>query len=488
MADPPSDVARMLRQARLSAGLTQVEIARRAGLHQSVVSKYEQGVREPSAGRMLRLLSAADDTASPLAPPQGGSSDGRSSSVGDVLPTTDTIASRVEIADPPSPTPDPKVVSDLRSEVKLHLAKQGFQVTPSGVLATVGDDKDQLRELHTASVETQRLRARPALASLESRFVERLATGTDVDPTEIRPRMVLVEDRRGFEGKLWRWCSLHWSIPVSSGYGRRLRFLVVDEGHGDSVMGLIGLGDPVFALGCRDAMIGWTREQRAVRLSSVMDAFVLGAVPPYNNLLAGKLMALLTGAEEVRSAFSDRYGHRTTLIAQRDPRAELALVTTTSALGRSSVYNRLRRADGSLALVPVGYTGGSGDFHLSGEIYTKLADFARSYAKDKPPHRHERWGNPGFRNRREVIQKGLDALGMDSRALRSHGVRRQVFLHELAENTNEYLRGETDEVQWRPDTSAEALAAWWRTRWALPRSHTDKRWLASRPPEWRLYG
>ena len=44
---------------------------------------------------------------------------------------------------------------------------------------------------------------------------------------------------RSFDGLLWRWLSLHWSIPVSSGYGRRLRFLVVDEGHQGKVIGLI---------------------------------------------------------------------------------------------------------------------------------------------------------------------------------------------------------------------------------------------------------
>jgi hypothetical protein len=49
-------------------------------------------------------------------------------------------------------------------------------------------------------------------------------------------------------------------------------------------MGLIGLADPVFALGVRDAWTGWERDTRRERLANVMDAFVLGAVPLYNGL------------------------------------------------------------------------------------------------------------------------------------------------------------------------------------------------------------
>jgi hypothetical protein len=108
--------------------------------------------------------------------------------------------------------------------------------------------------------------------------------------------------RRAFDGLLWRWLSLHWSIPVSSGYGRRLRFLVIDNGHHGKVIGLIGLADPVFALGARESWVGWDAPTRSQRLANVMDAYVLGAVPPYSGLLGGKLVALL--ATSIREAFS----------------------------------------------------------------------------------------------------------------------------------------------------------------------------------------
>lgn len=405
---------------------------------------------------------------------------------GPVVPEWDA-ATKMTLS-PPTSEPEDGEVTALRTAVRAHLAKQGFSVTRTGALQEIDDQKDHVRALHVEAVEAQRQRARPALARFEDRFLSTLIGGDQVEPQSIDPYLVYIDDRHSFNSLLWRWCSLHWSVPVSSGYGRRLRFLVIDRAHGDAVMGLIGLGDPVFALGCRDNVIRWDRQQRAERLSCVMDAFVLGAVPPYNQLLGGKLMALLAGSTEIQEIFRERYGHRKTLISERDPNSHLALITTSSALGRSSVYNRLNRRDGSLALTPVGFTGGTGDFHFSGEIYEQLAAFAKKYASDRPAHRHARWGNPGFRNRREAVQKGLDALGFDSRAMRNHGVKRQVFLNPLATNWKEFLRGEAGQLDLLPHNTVDALADWWRERWAVPRGESDKRWLTATPHQWRLYG
>ena len=48
----------MLRQARRRAGLTQVELARRAGVAQSMISAYENGHRDPTYSTLERLLRA----------------------------------------------------------------------------------------------------------------------------------------------------------------------------------------------------------------------------------------------------------------------------------------------------------------------------------------------------------------------------------------------------------------------------------------------
>jgi hypothetical protein len=377
-------------------------------------------------------------------------------------------------------------VARLRARVEQHLASQGFQIGNGCLLVPVAQDKDQLRALHAEAAVALRERARGSLARHEDRFVIRLAHGPDIVPERIQPVLVPIVDRRSFEGLLWRWCSLHWSIPVSSGYGRRLRFLVVDRGHGDKVIGLIGLADPVFALGCRDAAIGWSPEWRKERLFSVMDAFVLGAVPPYNTLCGGKLIALLATSSEIRDAFSERYRDRVTLISQRKADARLTLVTTSSALGRSSVYNRLTRPDRTLAFTPVGYTSGTGDFHFAGNIYQELSDYAARITPDGSTQRHERWTGRTFRNRREVIQRALDGLGYDSRKLRVHGVQRQVFLAPLADNALGWLRGESESLDWST-LECRTLGTWWLERWAIRRAARVPGWRRFDPESWRLY-
>ncbi|MDA8045004.1 MAG: helix-turn-helix domain-containing protein [Actinomycetota bacterium] len=50
--------ALLLREARLRAGLSQVELGRRAGVTQSVVSAYESGARQPSVPMLARLVAA----------------------------------------------------------------------------------------------------------------------------------------------------------------------------------------------------------------------------------------------------------------------------------------------------------------------------------------------------------------------------------------------------------------------------------------------
>ena len=51
-------IARLLKRARASAHLSQTEVARRAGVAQSVISAYESGRREPSVSTLERLVRA----------------------------------------------------------------------------------------------------------------------------------------------------------------------------------------------------------------------------------------------------------------------------------------------------------------------------------------------------------------------------------------------------------------------------------------------
>ena len=169
------------------------------------------------------------------------------------------------------------------------------------------------------------------------------ANGAEVDPHKISLRLVRVFSDT-IEADIFRVAALTWSVPVSPGFGRRLRYLVWDDYH-NKVVGIIALGDPVFNLSVRDELIGWNVKDRTKRLVNLLDAYVLGSVPPYNMLLGGKAVACLVRSREVFNDFKKTYGDSIGIISGKAKRAKLLAVTTTSSLGRSSVYNRLRLGD-----------------------------------------------------------------------------------------------------------------------------------------------
>jgi len=353
----------------------------------------------------------------------------------------------------------------LRILLIRSLESQGFAIRDGHVRLPDSADKATIRRLHATAVAYRVDRSREGLRRIEKRLLGRFARGDDIKPEKIHPRLVEVLPDSDDE-LLFRYASLHWSIPVSSGYGRRIRFLVIDE-QNDKLIGLLGLGDPVFSLADRDSWIGWDKQSRLTRLGHVMDAFVLGAVRPYSDLLCGKLVAMLTASDEVRAAFRRKYRGKTSRISKRVHDGRLVLVTTTSALGRSSLYNRLRYDD-RLVFQRAGFTRGSGEFHFANGLYGALAQFAA--ANTSPTAKHSAWGS-GFRSRREVVKKCLQALGLSTDWV-YHGVEREIFVVPLADNAQCFLRGQHQRVRWFR-YSVDALFAHFRERWLLPRACRD---------------
>lgn len=371
------------------------------------------------------------------------------------------------------------IESKLRSAIRRSLLAQGFRVEGNRVSFRQRRDKRSIRKRHEHAVEKRIALAEAALAKHEDLLLSSIASGYEVNPENIKPRLVQVEPDT-LESKLFRYACLHWSIPISEGYGRRLRFLIFDDGNG-KLIGLFGLGDPVYAIKSRDAWIGWDSEAKAARLYHVMDAYVLGAVPPYSQLLAGKLVALATACDEVRQAFAKRYGNRVSLISGRKREPHLVLITTTSALGRSSLYNRVKLGK-RLVFESVGFTGGWGEFHFSDGVYEDISAFAREHCV--PTAKQESWGS-GFRNRRELVRKALAKLGF-TQDLLNHGIQREVFVVPLASNTREFLRGQDARPRYHRLSFARAVK-FWRERWLLPRAERNASFRDFEASEWRLW-
>lgn len=367
----------------------------------------------------------------------------------------------------------------LKKEIIKALRKQGYKVRRGNIEMSDDLTKDDYRRMNELAVAKKMEKSGPGIKRHEDDLLQYIASGWQVKPTKISPRIVEVKPDTEDE-LLFRYAYLHWSIPVSAGYGRRLRFLVMDDAN-DKLMGILGLGDPIYALKARDEWIGWDRQTKKDNLYHVMDAFVLGAVPPYSHLLGGKLVAMLACSNEVRRAFRRRYFGKKSLIKKKVRPPYLALITTASALGRSSIYNRIK-IDNHEYWTSVGYSQGSGEFHFSNGVYDDLRAYVERYCE--PTAKQDAWGD-GFRNRREVIRKGLAKIGL-SADLIYHGIQREIFAAPLGRNALRFLQGEVS----RPcfyDWSADHLSELFLSRWLYARARRKPEYKQFKKDDYRLW-
>ena len=360
----------------------------------------------------------------------------------------------------------------LRYEILAHLQTIGLNGNRTDTPLT----KDQVRHVHRLHRQAARDRILRALGNRLDALKSQIADGVEVDPAVIQPHLIQVKSGTS-ESDLFRFATLQWSIPVSQGYGRRLRFLVKDRAN-DKLIGLFALGDPVFNLRARDAWIGWDQAGRRERLVNVMDAYVVGAVPPYSMLLGGKLVTSLMASKEVGEIFEERYGDRKGTISGTQKNARLALVTVTSALGKSSMYNRLKlfANDGKhvgnppvVELRKIGATTGYGHFQISGELFSKLRELLRE--ADHPYVDGHKFGNgPNWRLR--LLRAGLEFLELDADHTLKHGIQREVYVMPIASNAREYLAGMDSKAAF-DQRSVEEISGFAIKRWVAPRAKRD---------------
>lgn len=356
----------------------------------------------------------------------------------------------------------------LRIAIVTHLETIGLN--GDGLASALS--KDAIRHIHRFHREAAQQRIRKALAKKADYLLEEIANGGEIEADNIRPELVPVRSGQA-TGDLFRFATLLWSIPVSQGYGRRLRYLVRDQTNG-KLIGIFALGDPVFNLRVRDKWIGWDVGDRRERLVNVMDAYVVGAVPPYSDLLGGKLVTSLIASAEVANRFDARYGTSTGLISKRQKNARLALVTVTSALGRSSMYNRLKLVDNTgvqsketlVELLRLGTTAGFGHFQLTGDLFVQLRRMLQEDGH-KYADGHQFGDGPNWRIR--VARIGLEALGLKANAILNHGIEREVYAMPIARNVRRFLRGIEQEATFDHLTVSQ-IAALARNRWIVPRS------------------
>ena len=354
----------------------------------------------------------------------------------------------------------------LYETIHDHLTGLGFSKNGKGYYVEGGLTKQKIRDLHSVQRDDILKQRQPFVATQAPALIKHFAAGRDINPTAIDPEIVEVKSE-SIDSRLFRFASLLWSVPVSQGFGRRLRFLVRDRQNG-KLIGIFALGDPVFNLSARDNWIGWTHQDRSERLIHVMDAYVVGAVPPYSQLIGGKLIAALMTSLEVKRAYERKYLGSESVIRKKKHRARLVLLTTTSALGRSSIYNRLSLPGGPRFL-RIGTTRGFGHFHLSGEIFEALRGHleaaGHAYASG-----HRFGMGPNWKLR--VIRAALQDIGIDGNSILKHGIEREVYAIPLARNWQKILLGSNKNVRSLSSPAAD-IADFCLNRWMIPRARRD---------------
>lgn len=358
----------------------------------------------------------------------------------------------------------------LKRMVRSHLNELGYTKGESGQLVPPGLDKSTIRKLHTPQ-RTHLLKQSANLIHKWSPLIPKyFASGSEVNVERIAPRLERVNSDT-WQSELFKLASLSWSVPVSPGFGRRLRFLVWDE-HNNKLIGLLAIGDPVFNLSVRDSFIGWTGLERRNRLVNVLDAYVLGALPPYNMLLGGKLVACIARSVEIYDEFHKTYNKSIGVISGEAKEANLLAITTSSSMGRSSVYNRLKLKNIEY-FKNLGFSGGWGHFHVTEELFDELRKYLRetnhSYADT-----HAFGDGPNWRIR--TIRAALNQLGFKGDMLK-HGVKREVFISLLADNSLPILRGETAEPCLDTLHTVREIGELARERWMVPRASTRTEYL-----------
>jgi hypothetical protein len=283
-----------------------------------------------------------------------------------------------------------------------------------------------------------------------------LADGALVWKSSIEPVAEVCETQTQLD--IFRIFRFYWSSPYSEYVGRRIKLLIRDNAlPSKPLIGIAALGSSIVHIPDRDKWIGWDKETRTKNLIYTMDAYVLGALPPYNYLLGGKLISYIIASNEVRDIYERKYKGKVTNISKRIAN-RLACIFTTSLYGKSSQYNRVKYSD-NLLYIPIGQTKGYGTLHLTSETF----DAMRALLESRNISVTNRFGDgPIWRMR--VIRTAADVLGFDADFLLKHSFQREIYAVPLAHNFKEFLKDEHSRLRYY-DYPLDELISHWKNRW-----------------------
>lgn len=239
----------------------------------------------------------------------------------------------------------------------------------------------------------------------------------------------------------------------------------------------------------RRALSGIVRRAKGDAVGTeIADLTVCGAVAPYNELLGGKLVAMLAVSPTVVRAYHERYGDYASQIASSMAgrpirrRNNLVFVGTTSLYGvHSSQYNRLSLppdllgCSTGLRFQKLGRSRSFGTSHLSDVTVRSLVTLAEQ------THNGVRVNSifgEGVNPKLRKVREGLELLGWPAEELLQHRRQRILYGVSLVDNLLPYLLGLDEVPRYRFDgrrrDDIERIVSWWQTRWMARRANSPQ--------------
>jgi hypothetical protein len=359
--------------------------------------------------------------------------------------------------------PDLIEASDLKNEIINSLVNQGFiidkEINPENF------EKDIIKKIHSQKrLEQLKYHKNFLLDNLD--FIrENLFTSKKLNPNKIKLKLLEVKADSD-EARLFLWWNLAWwSLPFDRPFGRQMRFMLWDEYH-DTPFGLIGLQSPPLVSKTRDSYLGLINGTREIWINQSLYAQRLGALPPYNELLGGKMVGLSLNSNEIRERYAEKYDNKITLMKSRKIPNRLLFLTTTSAYGKSSVYERIKY-ENELVAQFLGFTSGAGTFQLSEELYQKCLIFLEQEGCSV-----KRGFGSGPSRKMKLISKAFGKLKIKN--FQYHNIKRGMYLIPLVKNLKEVIHQNEDPVFFNRNFSD--LSKYWLKRWGIPRSERTNQW------------
>ena len=253
------------------------------------------------------------------------------------------------------------------------------------------------------------------------------------------------------------------TMKNNSNIGRNLYYTIVDEVTG-KYLGVICISSDFLDLTPRDKEIGWARDiktQQGMINHTAIGSTIVPLQPLGFNYMGGKLLALLCLADTVQNDWKRQYGD------------VLVGVTTTSLYGNTK-SGGLSQYDGLEHWNKMGFSSGSVAFEPTKKTMRMVYD----WVKENHTRRYFEWWeakNPkGLPLKRDHKNRTLNfaygKLDIPKQLIRTEH-QRGIYFSPLYNNTNEYLRKEIGDEQLVKsfDTSEEALANIWKTKYAKGR-------------------